>query len=58
MNDTIARFHPQAWVGDLAIEVDALGETDFPVGDVCTPIYKTIPMRVTSFASMTIRLNG
>ncbi|PWT76220.1 MAG: hypothetical protein C5B59_07050 [Bacteroidetes bacterium] len=32
----IARFHPQAWQRDYAIDVDAEGETDFDVTtEVC-----------------------
>ena len=29
-----AIFHPQAWLNDYAIEVDALGPTTWEVGDV------------------------
>ena len=28
------RFHPQAWIGDYACEVDPQGETVFEVGEV------------------------
>lgn len=27
----IARFHPQAWINDYAVEVDPEGETEFDV---------------------------
>lgn len=29
-----AIFHPQAWINDYAVDVDAEGETEFDVGDV------------------------
>lgn len=29
-----AIFHPQAWINDYAVEVDAEGETEWECGDV------------------------
>jgi hypothetical protein len=28
------RFHPQAWINDYAVEVDAHGDTEFDVGEI------------------------
>ena len=35
---TKVRFHPQAWINDYAVEVDAEGPTEFEVGEVAADV--------------------